>query len=231
MTQPEDAPSRSARRHDAVARRRRVFLIGGAVVAVVALAVAAVLTFAGSDDDGDDTATGSGEATATTSAGAGTQDTGATTTTANEAKPLASGVCSADQISGAQSSSGVRGTRQVAVLVFTNGSQRSCVVNGSVAIGLVTSSGSQPATVTTGGEGINPALAAQEIELAPGAQASMVMSFAPVAGPGDPGCVRATAMQVTLPASKGTVDVSGLVTVCGGGAIAVSPLQPGVVTA
>lgn len=228
MSQPE-MPSRSARRH-AEARRRRLLVIGGVVVAVVVIAVAAALVFGGPDDDSGDSASGSRDRTTTTTEST-TEDTSSPPTTeANDAKPLPSGVCSADQVSGTPARSGVRGTRQVMVLAFTNTSQRSCTVNGSVAIDLVTASGTQAASVTTGGEAINPALAAQEVVLAPGNQMSMVMSFAPVAGPNDPGCVQATAMRVALPASRGKVEIDGRVTVCGGGAIAVSPLQPGVVT-
>lgn len=229
MSQPQ-TPSRSARRH-AAARRRRLFLIGGAVVVLIAIVVVVVLALGGSDDGGGDSAQSSSSPNDTTAATAApTEATEPPPTTVNEAQPLPTGVCRAGQIAGSPASSGIRGPRQVMVLAFVNSSQEPCTLNGSAAIDLVTDGGEQAATMTVGGEGINPELAAQQIDLAPGGQASMVISFAPIAGPGDPGCVRATGMKVSLPDSRGKVDVDTLVTVCGGGAIAVSPLQPGVVT-
>ena len=121
MSEP-NVPDRANRR--AATRRRRLLLLGGAaVVAIVAVVVVVLLATGGSDDGptlgaavddepwrdrpvGDDGARGHG------------------------ARPLKSGVCSAQQLTGERASTGIKGQSQVAVVALTNRSETPCTLNG-----------------------------------------------------------------------------------------------------
>jgi hypothetical protein len=222
MTDP--TPDRSTRRQ-AASRRRRILVGALAVVVVAAIVVGVVLVAGGSDSD-DDSATG------TTARGTGSELTTVAPTT-NAAKPLEGGICSGDQLIGEQVSSGLSGTTQIGVFAFTNQSKTSCTVNGSVTVQLLDDDGKDlPTTVTTGGGAVPADLAAAEVTIEPGGQASVVMSWAPVAGPNDTaGCSEAKAMDVVMPESKGAIKLDVRMNVCAGGALNISPVQPGVATA
>jgi len=221
----EPTTDRSARRH-AATRRRRI-LIGVVAVVVVAAVVVGVVLVAGGSDSGD-----KNDATASTAAGGGGTALTTVAPTTNAAKPVKGGICSGKQLVGEQVSSGLNGITQVGVFLFTNQSQTECTVNGSVAVQLLDENGKDlPTTVTTGGGAVPADLAASEVTLAPGGQASVVMTWSPLEIPASPGCSDSRAMKVTMPESEGAVKVEARMKVCANGALNISPVQAGVASA
>jgi len=220
QSRPEHT-TRTDRREQATHRRRRRWFLVGAVVVVVALVAGGVVLLTGGSDD----STATPPTSPTTKPGSATVPT---TSPVNDAKPVNGGVCSAEQVIGAQAGSGLSGTNQIAVFTITNNSTNPCTLSGSPTLALVDADGNAlPTTVTEGGGAVPADLTLQAVNLDPGAQASFVVTWAPVGN----GCENASSVKVTLPNSKGTVKIDASNTVCAAGAVNVSPIQPGVVSA
>ncbi len=62
--------------------------------------------------------------------------------------------------------------------------------------------------------------------VAPGAKASFLMSWNPITDP----CLDVRAFDITLPGDAKAVKLESSVNVCGGGAVNISAIQPGVVS-
>ena len=228
---PETRHDRAARR--GTVRRRRLIALG-AVIVVAAIAVGAVLLLSGDDsDDGG----GGAQAAGTTSpegdatAPDETATTNAPTTTTNDRQPLPTGVCRVGQLTAQRALAGIVVQTQTAVIAFTNTSENACTLNGAPGLTISAADGDQPTVVTEGGGAVPPELVAQEVTLEPGGQASFFASWVSVAGPGsgDAGCSKGDALKVAPPESNGDVRADMLITVCFGGSINVSPIQPGVI--
>ena len=194
------------------------------VAVLVAAAVVVVLVVSGGSDS-NDTASG------TTVPKSGAEITTVVPTT-NGAKPVSGGICSGKQLVGDQSSSGLSGTTQTGVFVFTNQSKTECTVNGSVTVQLADENGKDlPTNVTTGGGAVPASLTASEVTLAPGGQASVVMSWSPIAVAATPGCSDAKQIKVTMPGSDSAVKIDTRMNVCANGALNISPVQTGIASA
>jgi hypothetical protein len=207
----------------------------GAVIVVAVVAVGAVLLLSGddSDDGGNQASSGTAAPGGETTAPDVTTATEAPTTTTNDRQPLPSGVCRAGQLTGARAVAGLVVQTQTAVIALTNTSENACRLNGVPGLTITGADGDQPTAATPGGGAVPPELVAQDVTLEPGGQASFFMSWIPVAGPGsgDAGCSKGDALKVAPPESNGDVSVDMRITACFGGAINVSPVQPGVIPA
>ena len=107
--------------------------------------VVVVLLATGGSDDGPTLG-----AASTTSPGE-TAPSATTAPAASGARPLKSGVCSAQQLTGERASTGVKVQSQVAVVALTNRSQTPCTLNGAPEIQIVDDAGNVPTVVTVGG--------------------------------------------------------------------------------
>jgi hypothetical protein len=229
---PDTRHDRATRR--ATTRRRRLIALGAViVVAVVAVGAALLLSGDDSDDGGNQASSGTAAPGGETTTPDGTAATEAPTTTTNDRQPLPTGVCRAGQLSAARTVAGLVAQTQTAVIAFTNTSENACKLNGVPGLVIASPDGDQPTAVTEGGGAVPAELVAQEVTLEPGGQASFFMSWVPVAGPGsgDAGCSKGDSLKVAPPESNGNVSVAMRITACFGGAINVSPIQPGVIPA
>ena len=219
--------SRRDRRSD---RRRRTLLIVGAVVLVLAVVVAVVVLASGGSDNKKTATTGTttpSGSTVTTRAGGTTATTRASDATATTAGPPG-GPCKAADVDGAMAGSTVRGTNAVSVVSVTNTGKRTCTINGYPGVALLGPNNAKvQTTVAQGGGGVPAGLTAQAISLDPGAKASFVISWDQVSGT----CADVRSFDVTLPGDSKVSNVQSSVTVCGNGAVNVSPFQPGTVSA
>lgn len=232
MSSPGPSPSPGPTRRERRSHRRHVrwVVIGVIVAAIVAGGiVVALVAGGGSDDEQASTSTAT-----TTEAGPG-PTSGPDTTATTEGKPTPSttvgkpgGPCKAADVTAVPASSTVRGASQVAVVVLDNTGGRQCTITGYVGVALLGPGGEQlTATVNHGGEGIPAGVMGEAtVTVEPGAQASFVMAWNPITG----SCLDVRSFDLTLPGDTKVVRLKSSVNVCGG-AINISPVQPGLVSA
>lgn len=231
MSSPGPSPSSGPSRRERRSHRRHVrwIVIGVVAAVIVAGGIAVALVAGGGDDEQASTSTST-----TTEAGpapTGGPDTPATT----EGKPTPSttagkpgGPCKAADLTAVPASSTVRGASQVAVVAFDNTGGRQCTITGYVEVTLLGPGGEKlTATVNHGGDGIPAEVMGETtVTVEPGAKASMVMAWNPITG----SCLDVRSFDLTLPGDTKAVNLKSSVSVCGG-AINISPVQPGLVSA
>jgi hypothetical protein len=221
----------SARRQRRSERRRRLIWIAVGVAVLAAIAVVAVVVLSGGSDSNDSasTATTGSGSTVTTPSGATTpnptgKDKDTTTTTAG--RP--GGPCKAADVDVAPAGSNVKGANLVSVVSVTNTGGRSCTLEGYPGLAFL---GPDDAKLTTnvvqGGGGVPADLGVSTITLENGAKASFVMSWDAVSG----SCLDVRSYDVTLPGDSKATNVKSSVTICGNGAVNISPFQNGTVSA
>jgi hypothetical protein len=219
----------STRRERRRSHRRRAAWIVVAAVVVLAIVVGGIVVLAsgGDDDDGKQAST-----TGTTQAGpSDTTDPGTTATTRAETPAKTAGPpggpCKAADVTPAPGGSTVRGNYQVMVVALENTGGRQCTMDGFPELALLGPGGDAlQATVTQGGGGVRPELTQQAVTVDPGARASFVMAWDPVTG----SCLDVRSFEITLPGDSKAAKLESSVSVCGGGTVNVSPIQPGVVS-
>ena len=196
-------------------------------VSVLALATVLTILLAACSGGGNDSKAGAPRTTAkaqsaTTTAPANSSPT--STEAAANLKP-----CDGSGFEGTQTASGLSGTNGVGVIALTRTGKGSCRLSGYPTITLLDTDGKQGANQTAQGGGAVPAdLAASDVAVGTGDQASFVMSWSPVPSSGQSSsCLTARSIKVLVSPGGKAIPVKTVFTACGD--VNVSPFQPGVV--
>jgi hypothetical protein len=201
----------------ATARRRRVSLVGAAVVAVLALLVGFGAGYAVRRVTTTTTTTVPPTTTTTT--------TTSTSTTTTTLKPLA--LCSGAVLNGAVvSSSGAAGTVTAAIQV-TNVGTVTCGLHGYPTLQLLNANGAPLPTQTIRGQTQFPATAANAPpslqRLAPQGAVTFQLQYSDVPTGTETSCPQASSINVYVPVSSAPVRVAEMLSPCSGGTVNVSP--------